>query len=301
MKNPKLVVMAAGLGSRYGGLKQIDPITKTGNIIIDFSIYDAHKAGFKDVVFIIKEELLDTFEEAIGKKTRKFMNVSYVFQSTDNYTFGKVSHERVKPLGTGQAILCCKDILDAPFAVINADDFYGLEAYVLMFKFLTENKDNSYKYAMIGYNIQNTLTDSGHVSRGVCKTDDKNNLVEIVERLQIYSKNDEAMFTLDDGETFTNIPKNTPVSMNFWGFTPDFLADLETNFNVFLDEQLPLNPLKQEFLLPTTIDDLIQANKASVSVLQTNNKWYGVTYQEDKPSVSASIEALIASGNYDGI
>lgn len=301
MKNPILVVMAAGLGSRYGGLKQIDPITKDGHIIIDFSIYDAYKAGFKDVIFIIKEELLDTFEDVIGKKTRKFMNVTYVFQSTDKFTNGKVASDRVKPLGTGQAILCCKDAIDAPFAVINADDFYGFGAFKLMFEKLSSTNVATHDYSMVGYNIQNTITEHGYVSRGVCQADTDNNLIEIIERLQIYSKNGEAEYTLDEGKTFTKIPNNTPVSMNFWGFTPKFIEALESGFANFLDNELAKNPEKAEYLLPTIVDNLIKDKIATVNVLNTDALWFGVTYKEDKPVVSASIENLMKNGDYDGI
>lgn len=301
MGNPTLVVMAAGMGSRYGGLKQIDPVSKNGNIIMDYSIFDAHKAGFRDVVFIIKEELQDIFEEVVGEKTRKFMNVKYAFQSTKKYGNGRVLPERTKPLGTGHAILCIKDVCDTPFVAINADDYYGPEAFKLIYDFLSEKKDASYEYAMVGYNVENTLTENGYVSRGVCATDEQSNLTDIVERLEVGFIGGEPAYTEDKGETHVKLPFKTPVSMNMWGFTSEFLDEVEAEFEKFLDVKLPTNEMKAEFLLPEVVDNLIKKEKASVKVLKTDDKWYGVTYKEDKPVIEQAILEKTEQGFYDGI
>ncbi len=300
MSRPTLVVMAAGLGSRYGGLKQIDPVSEKGNIIIDYSIFDAYKAGFRDVIFIIKEELLDIFEEVLGEKTRKLMNVSYAFQSTDKYTGDKVNKERTKPLGTGHAVLCTKDILHTPFAIINADDFYGAEAFQLIFDFLSNQKSDN-EYVMIGYQVENTLTENGTVSRGVCQTNENDELIEIKERTKILFLDGKPAFTEDDGKTYTTLEIGTPVSMNMFGFSNAFLKELEVGFEEFLVEELPKNEMKAEYFVPLIVDELINSGKASVKVLKTSEKWYGVTYQEDKPSVMAAIAELEEKGLYDGI
>lgn len=299
MIKPVLVVMAAGMGSRYGGLKQIDPVGENGEIIMDYSIYDAYKAGFRDIIFIIKEELLEIFEETVGSRAKKLMNVSYIFQSHEKYTKNVDISSRVKPFGTGHAVLCTKEILNSPFAVINADDFYGAEAFRLIYNFLVEQKTTEkYEFAMVSYKIENTLTENGYVSRGVCKTDENSMLTEIQERVQIELIDDKAMFTEDKGENYEEIPNGTPVSMNMWGFSPEFLNELEEKFSLFLINDLPKNPEKTEFLLPFVVDDMICEKKATVKVLKTDDKWYGVTYKEDKEEVVLAIADMTKRGYY---
>ncbi|MFI3227507.1 MAG: sugar phosphate nucleotidyltransferase [Clostridia bacterium] len=302
MTKPVLVVMAAGMGSRYGGLKQIDPVGKNGEIIMDYSVFDAYRAGFRDIIFIIKEELLETFEQTVGKRAKKLMNVSYVFQGLDKYTGNLCPENRVKPFGTGHAVLCTKEILDAPFAVINADDFYGAQAFKLIFDFLSAEKTtDKYEFAMVGYKIENTLTENGYVSRGVCKTDEKSMLTEIIERTQIELIEGKAQFTEDGGKNYTEIPFGTPVSMNMWGFSADFLNELESKFDIFLNEKLSENPEKAEFFLPFAVDELVCDDKATVKVLKTDDKWFGVTYKEDKVEIVSAIAKMTEDGLYDGI
>ena len=299
MKKPVLVVMAAGLGSRYGGLKQIDPVSKDGKIIMDYSIYDAKKAGFSEVIFIIKEELLDTFKETIGVRASKLIKVSYAFQALDKYTNGNIPEGREKPFGTGHAVLCAKDQIDGPFAVINADDFYGYEAFKLIYDFLESNQNaEKYSFTMVGYKVENTLTENGFVSRGVCKTDENSNLTEIVERTQIEFVNGKPAYTEDAGNTYTEIPESTPVSMNMLGFTKEFLNELESEFEKFMQNDLSKNLLKGEFYLPFVIDTLIKTNKADVKVLKTNDKWYGITYKDDKPVIEKAILEMTEKGLY---
>lgn len=302
MQKPILVVMAAGLGSRYGGLKQIDPIGPDGQIILDYSIYDAHKAGFEDVIFIIRPELQQTFEEVIGQKTRKRMNVFYAFQTTDHLPEGLLAPEgREKPLGTAHAVYCAGEIAkDRPIAVINADDFYGRDAFEKIYAFLSGAKDDEkYRYCMVGYKVQNTLTENGTVSRGVCKTDENGFLTEIIERTSIYKDGDETIrYHADGAEPEGTIAIDTPVSMNLWGFTPSFTRYLSDGLHRFFEEALPKNPLKGEYYLPYAANELVSAGKASVTVLKTDAKWYGVTYQEDKGIVSKAILEMTQNGEY---
>ena len=300
MKDPVLVVMAAGMGSRYGGLKQIDPVDEQGHIIMDFSIYDAVKAGFKKVVFIIKKENEESFKEAIGDRLSKQIQVEYVFQELTNLPDGfSVPEGRVKPFGTGHAILCCMDVVDAPFAVINADDYYGSHAFQVIYDYLTTHEDDDkYRYTMVGYVLENTLTENGHVARGVCMTDEDNNLTGIQERTHIEKRNGQAAFTEDDGATWTEIPNDSIVSMNMWGFTPSILQELKAGFPVFLEENLKKNPLKCEYFLPTVVGNLLTEEKATVKVLKSTDKWFGVTYKEDKPVVVAAIRKMKEDGLY---
>lgn len=300
MKDPVLVVMAAGMGSRYGGLKQIDPVDEQGHIIMDFSIYDAVKAGFKKVVFIIKKENEESFKEAIGDRLSKQIQVEYVFQELTNLPDGfSVPEGRVKPFGTGHAILCCMDVVDAPFAVINADDYYGSHAFQVIYDYLTTHEDDDkYRYTMVGYVLENTLTENGHVARGVCMTDEDNNLTGIQERTHIEKRNGQAAFTEDDGATWTEIPNDSIVSMNMWGFTPSILQELEAGFPVFLEENLKKNPLKCEYFLPSVVGNLLTEEKATVKVLKSTDKWFGVTYKEDKPVVVAAIRKMKEDGLY---
>ena len=300
MKKPVLVVMAAGMGSRYGGLKQIDPVDKEGHIIMDFSIYDAVRAGFKKVAFIIKKENEADFKAAIGDRMSKIVEVAYVFQDLNNLPEGySVPEGRVKPWGTGHAILSCLDEVDGPFAVINADDYYGSHAFQMAYDFLSQNEDgDTYSYMMVGYKLENTLTDNGHVARGVCVTDEEGHLVKINERTHIEKREGGAAYTEDDGKTWVEIPEGSTVSMNMWGFSASILKELKDRFAKFLDENLEGNPLKCEYFLPFVVDELLTEKKATVKVLKSMDKWYGVTYKEDKPVVVAAIQKLKDEGLY---
>lgn len=296
MANPVLVVMAAGMGSRYGGLKQIDPVGPNGQIIMNYSIYDAWKAGFRRVVFIIKEELLDAFRERIGTAAESLMQVDYVFQSPDKLPEGcTIPKDRVKPLGTGHAVYCIRGVVNEPFAVINADDFYGAEAFQCMYDYLNNaTDDDTYRYCMVGYRVENTLTENGTVSRGICETDDNGYLTDIVERTAISRNTNGVISDPEAGE----IPEGTIVSMNMWGFTPSFLDELDAGMKAFLQNELPKNPMKGEYYLPSAVDSLIQAGRATAQVLQTSAQWYGVTYQEDKPVVVEALRRMTEDGLY---
>lgn len=299
-KKPVLVIMAAGMGSRYGGLKQIDPVDHDGDLIIDFSIFDAKEAGFEKVVFIIKKAIEKEFKEHIGNRMEKHIEVEYVYQENDRLPEGySVPKGRVKPWGTGHAILCCKDVIDGPFAVINADDYYGKAAFRELYRHLSEAEDGEqYQYAMVGYRLYNTLTENGHVSRGVCTADENGCLQDIHERTRVEKHGERAEYTEDGGETWTYLPEDTLVSMNMWGFTASILTELENRFTVFLDENLPVNPEKCEYFLPFVVDGLLKEGKARVTVLKSADKWYGVTYKEDKPMVMDAIQALKDGGYY---
>ena len=300
MKKPVLVIMAAGMGSRYGGLKQIDPVDEQGHIIIDFSIYDAIRAGFEKVVFIIKKANEKDFMEAIGNRIAKQIQVEYVFQELDRIpdTYA-VPDERQKPWGTGHAILCCKDVVKEPFAVINADDYYGPKAFQMIYDYLSTHEDDTrYRYTMVGYVLENTLTENGHVARGVCTVSPEGYLKEIHERTQIEKHGEDSEYTEDGGKTWVKLPKGSTVSMNMWGFTPSIFPELEKGFDAFLEESLKTNPLKGEFFLPSMIEQLLQEDKATVSVLQSKDRWYGVTYREDKPVVMEAIKRLKKEGMY---
>ena len=300
MKNPVLVILAAGMGSRYGGLKQIDPVDAQGNKIIDFSIYDAMKAGFKKVVFIIKKENEQDFRSCIGDAVSKYMEVEYVFQDLKKVPEGfEIPEGRVKPWGTAHAILCCKDTVKEPFAVINADDYYGRSAFQTLYDYLTTHEDDElYRYAMVGYELGNTLTENGSVARGCCVTDENGYLVTIAERTCIEKTETGAAYSEDGGKTFTDIPLDTPVSMNMWGFTPSIMAELEKAVNRFFKEGVESNPLKAECFLPIEVDKLLKDKKATVEVLSSKDKWFGVTYKEDKPFVMESIQKLKDAGVY---
>lgn len=300
MKKPVLVIMAAGMGSRYGGLKQIDPVTEEGHIIMDFSMYDAKRAGFEKAVFIIKKENEADFREAIGDRVEQYMEVAYVYQDINNLPEGySVPEGRVKPWGTAHAVLSAIDEVDGPFAVINADDYYGVEAFQLIYDYLsTHEDDDKYRYTMVGYQLKNTVTDNGHVSRGVCETNEQSELVKVVERTQIEKHNGGIAFTEDGGETWTELEENTIVSMNMWGFTRSILEEIRDGFPAFLDKGLESNPMKCEYFLPSIVSDLLEADKATVSVLTSKDKWYGVTYKEDKPVVVAAMKSMMENGVY---
>ncbi len=296
MANPVLVVMAAGMGSRYGGLKQIDPVGPNGQIIMHYSIYDAWKAGFRRVVFIIKEDLLDAFRERIGNEAEKLMQVDYVFQSPDKLPEGCTMPEgRTKPLGTGHAVYCVRDVVNEPFAVINADDFYGAEAFQCLYDYLKDAQDDDkYRYCMVGYRVENTLTENGTVSRGICEADANGYLADIVERTAISRDANGVISDPEAGE----IAEGTLVSMNMWGFTPSFLDELESGLRTFMTEDLPKNPAKGEYYLPFAVDHLIQNGQATAKVLQTSAQWYGVTYKEDKPVVVDALRRMTEAGLY---
>lgn len=296
MANPVLVVMAAGMGSRYGGLKQIDPVGPNGQIIMHYSIYDAWKAGFRRVVFIIKEELLDAFRERIGNAAEKLMQVDYVFQSPDKLPEGCTMPEgRTKPLGTGHAIYCVRGVVSEPFAVINADDFYGAQAFQCLYDYLKDAQDDDkYRYCMVGYRVENTLTENGTVSRGICEADENGYLADIVERTAISRDANGVISDPEAGE----IAEGTLVSMNMWGFTPSFLDELETGLRTFMTDELPKNQAKGEYYLPFAVDHLIQNGQATAKVLQTSAQWYGVTYKEDKPVVVDALRRMTEAGLY---
>lgn len=300
MQKPVLVIMAAGMGTRYGGLKQIDPVDGNGQIIMDFSIYDAKQAGFEKVIFIIKKENETEFKESIGNRISKQMVVGYVYQELGNLPEGfTVPAGRVKPFGTGHAVYSCMNEIKGPFAVINADDYYGKHAFEMIYQYLTFHQDDDkYRYTMIGYVLENTLVENGYVSRGVCETDKDGFLVEIHERTHIVKKDGGAAYTEDDGESWTYLPASSTVSMNMWGFTNSILAELASRFPAFLLDNLKENPMKCEFFLPSVISELLEENKASVEVLKTKDKWYGVTYKEDKAVVVNAIRDLKAKGHY---
>ncbi len=301
MKKPVLVIMAAGLGSRYGGLKQMDPMDDQGHIIMDYSIYDAVQAGFEDVVFIIKRENEALFRECIGDRLSSRIKTQYVYQELTDLPRGyQVPEGRVKPWGTGHAILSCRKALEeTPFAVINADDYYGREAFRLIYQYLASHQDDErYRYAMVGYAIGNTVTEHGSVARGVCRIDDQGHLTNIRERTRIEKRGTGIAYTEDEGASWIGLPEDTTVSMNLWGFSPAMLRELKERFPAFLENNLGQNPLKCEYFLPSVVEDQLKEDKALVEVLKTPDRWYGVTYREDKPLVMAALKDMRESGIY---
>ncbi len=299
MNKPVLVIMAAGMGSRYGGLKQLDPVGSYGQLIIDYSIYDARRAGFETVVFVIKPEIEADFKEAIGDRVSKVMNVKYAYQLKEDLPQGyTVPAGRTKPWGTAHAALAARKIVDGPFAVINADDYYGPEAYQEIFNYLSTHQDGEvYEYVMVGYLLKNTVTENGTVARGVCEETADHYLTQVTERTKI-EKGEPPRYTEDDGKTWTDLSADTIVSMNMWGFTRSFLDEALARFPAFLDKTLAENPEKGEYFLPTVVSQLIDEGKARVKVLRSEDKWYGVTYREDKPTVVAAIAEKTAAGLY---
>ena len=300
MKKPALVILAAGMGSRYGGLKQMDPMDPMGHAIIDYSIYDAKRAGFGKVVFVIKKAIEKDFKETIGARVPEGMEVCYAYQEVDALPKGyNVPEGRVKPWGTAHAVLCAKPFINEPFAVINADDYYGVEAFKLIYDYLsTHADDDKYRYTMVGYHLANTVTDNGYVSRGVCETNENGELVSVTERTRIEKYNGGVAYTEDDGNTWVQVPDDTTVSMNMWGFTKSILEEIKAGFPAFLDKGLQENPMKCEYFLPTVVSNLLAEDKATVSVLKSADKWYGVTYKEDKPVVVAAIQRMKDEGLY---
>ena len=299
MQKPQLVIMAAGLGSRFGGLKQMAPVDPQNHWIIDYSIFDAVRAGFGKIILIVKPENEQLFRDTLGKRVGNAAEIVYVHQVPEILPAGfSVPEGRVKPWGTAHAVLCAKDVIDAPFSVINADDFYGKGAFKTIHDYLTSERPDN-EYAMVGYQVENTLTENGHVARGVCAMDESGQfLTGIVERTHIEPRDGGAAYTEDDGKTFTFLPAGTTVSMNFWGFTPEILKEIEGRFASFLAENLPKNPLKCEYFLPLIPNALIAEGKAKVRVLPCPEKWYGVTYQPDMPQVQAAIAQMKKDGIY---
>lgn len=298
-EKPVLVIMAAGMGSRYGGLKQIDPIDEDGHIIIDFSIYDAKRAGFETVVFIIKKENEKIFKETIGYRMEKIMNVYYVYQELTDILQGfTIPNERIKPLGTAHAIYCCRDVIHGPFAVINADDYYGVESFQIIYNYLSNNQDDTYyRYAMVGFPVENTLTENGTVARGVCEVNANQELVNVVERTKIKKTMQGAAYS-ENEKDWIDLPRGTTVSMNLWGFSYSFIEEIGRGFSTFLEQGLKENPLKCEYFIPTVVSRLLDEQKAVVKVLDTTAKWYGVTYKEDKPVVVKAIQNMKNQGIY---
>ena len=296
MQEPTLVILAAGMGSRFGGLKQITAVDDFGHAIIDFSLYDAWRAGFRKVVFIIKHEIEEDFKAAVGRRMEKYFDVKYVFQQIDMLPEGySVPACRKKPWGTAHAVLCAAQAIDGPFAVINADDFYGPSAYRSLYDFLAaERPDN--EHAMVAYELRKTVTEHGTVARGVCQVDN-GLLTDVVERTKIKKDGEDAAYT-EDGETWIPLSGGAPVSMNFWGFGPSMMKELERRFPAWLDENLPVNPDKCEYFLPFVANALIKEGVGTVRVLNCHETWHGITYREDLPDVINYITKLRAQGVY---
>jgi len=306
MKKPILVVMAAGMGSRYGGLKQIDPVGSQGEAILDYSLFDAHEAGFDTAVIIIKEAIRKDFMETVGARLQKApMEIRYAYQELEKLPVGySVPEGRTKPWGTCHAVVCAREAIgSAPFAVINADDYYGKAAFKEIYDYLSAHGDDEkYRYCMVGYELGKTVTDNGSVARGVCQTNAEGYLESVVERTKIEKQEGGIRFTEDDGKTWTPLGDKTTVSMNMWGFTPSFAAESEARFPAFLDKALKENPMKGEYFLPSTVSALLAENKATVKMLYSPDKWYGVTYAADKPVVVAALKAMTEQGLYpDGL
>ena len=305
-KKPILVVMAAGMGSRYGGLKQIDPVGSHGEAILDYSLFDAHEAGFESAVIIIKEAIRKDFMETVGKRLEKCpMEIRYAYQELDKIPAGcAIPAERTKPWGTSHAILCAREAIDgAPFAVINADDYYGNQAYREIYRYLCTAQDGEKAdYCMVGYQLGKTVTDNGSVARGISTTDENEYLTNVVERTRIEKYAGGIHFTTDDGATWEDVAAETPVSMNMWGFTPGILDTIAVDFPRFFREEVAQNPVKAEMYLPGTVGRMLQEDTATVKVLRTADQWYGVTYAADKPMVVAALKAMTQEGKYpDGL
>ncbi len=295
-QEPTLVIMAAGMGSRFGGLKQMTPVDDEGDFIIDFSLFDAYRAGFRRVAFVIKKEMEALFREKVGRRIEPYFHVDYVDQSPECLPEGfHMPEGRTRPLGTAHAVACCREVLHGPFCVINADDFYGRSAFEAIYRFLTENTDESC-YAMVGYRLRNTVTENGSVARGVCETEN-GMLTDIVERTKIYKRGGDAAYT-EDGEHFVPLSGRTIVSMNFWGFTQRMMQSIWEQLPAFLRESLPQNPERAEFYLPTAVHAQLQAGTARVRVLPCEEVWYGVTYHGDLQTVTDAVRAMKARGLY---
>lgn len=298
-KKPVLIIMAAGMGSRYGGLKQMDPIDDYGNVILNYSIYDAKEAGFEKVIFVIKEENETDFRAVITDKLEGKIDYEFAYQKLTDVPEGyEVPEGRVKPFGTAHAVRACRNIInDSPFVVINADDYYGKNGFKTIFDFLMGA--NAGEYAMVGYMLKNTVTDNGHVARGVCDFDENHYLTEINERTRIEKTADGIAYTEDDGATWVSLTEDTLVSMNFWGFTPEFMNEIDARFETFMKDISNGDPLKKEYFLPGVVEQLLDEKKCTVKVLSTDDKWHGVTYKEDKPEVVSALKALRDAKKYN--
>jgi len=297
MKKPILIIMAAGLGSRYGGLKQIDYVDSEGHVLMDYSIYDAYCSGFETIICVITKKIEKDFKELFSGRISKHLIIKYAYQDINNIPKGfSVPGRRIKPWGTAHAVLSAKELIDGPFAVINADDYYGKSAFETIFNFLLNNADKRHN-AMIGYRIDNTLTESGYVSRGICETDTNGILTGITERTHIEKRPEGIAFT-EDGVHFTFIPEGTIVSMNMWGFGEEMMDEIDNKFVTFLNENLHKNPLNCEYFLPWVLGKLIKENKIEVRVLDTCDKWYGVTYASDINNVRDALAELRSEGKY---
>ncbi len=298
-REPILLIMAAGMGSRYGGLKQMDGVGPDGEVILDYSVFDARRAGFRRVIFLIKHEIEADFKRLVGDRISRYMEVRYAYQELDRLPEGyRVPEGRVKPFGTGHAVLCCRDLIDAPFMAINADDYYGPHAFQTAYDYLKNLEDDDrQRFFMVAYSLKNTLTDNGYVARGVCQVTREGLLGEIHERTHIVGSCDGPLYT-EDGETYHLLPADAPVSMNMWGFTPSLLTELADRFPAFLDRTFRENPLKGEYFLPFVVNELLEEGKATVRVLRSEDRWWGVTYQEDKPQVKEALLRLAESGLY---
>ncbi len=297
MKKPVLVVLAAGIGSRYGGLKQMDPVGRHGEAIIEFSVFDAIEAGFEEVIFIINHKIEKDFKEIIGKRMEPFIRLRYAFQELEDIPESiKIPKDRVKPFGTAHAVYAARHLIKGPFAIINADDYYGKEAYIKLFDFLSDTTKDGTDYAMVGYLLKNTVTENGYVSRGICSLDTDENLENVVERIHIEKRAKDIAYL--EEEVWTSLDDETIVSMNMWGLKPSFLEEVEGTIVDFLTKELKTNPLKSEFYLPYVVDQMVQKDTANVKVLKTDEKWYGVTYQEDKAMVVEAINQMIDQGKY---
>ena len=296
MREPTLVILAAGMGSRFGGLKQSMAVDDFGHAIIDFSLYDAYRAGFRKVAFIIKHEIEEDFKAAVGRRMEKYFDVKYVYQQLDLLPEGySVPEGRVKPWGTGHAVLCCRGIVDGPFAVINADDFYGRAAYEAMYDFLSKERPGT-EHAMVAYQLRNTVTETGYVARGICQVEN-GLLTDVVERTHIEKHGEVISFT-EDGESYTPLPADVPVSMNCWAFSNSMLDELYKRFPAWLDANLSVNPTKCEYFLPFVTNAMIKDGEGTVAVLPCHEQWYGMTYKEDFPTVVNAIKALRDEGVY---
>lgn len=299
-EQPTLVIMAAGMGSRYGGLKQVDKITDSGEIILDFSLYDAMMAGFNRAIFIIKEEHREIFRELVDERAGKFMDIEYAYQRLDDIPEGfEIPEGREKPWGTGHAVLSCRHLINGPFAVINADDYYGPGSFTGVYEYLTKHKDGEkYAFCMAGYQLKNTVTENGYVSRGICETDDSGFLKQVTERTKIVKGKEGIAYTEDDGKTWVSLAGDTVVSMNFWGFSSSMIKEMEKDFSREIGEIIKTNPLKGEYYLPFAADKLVQEKKAEVKVITSHDKWYGVTYKEDREDVKNALQSMKDKGMY---
>lgn len=296
---PVLVVMAAGMGSRYGGLKQVDEMTQAGEIMLDFSLYDAMMAGFSRVIFVIKKENREIFRKFVDERAGRFMDIEYAYQEIDDVPDGiDIPKDRKKPWGTAHAVFSCRNLIDGPFAVINADDYYGPGGFSYIYDYLMDHEDDEkYEYCMIGYRLENTVTENGYVSRGVCEIDQNGYLENITERTKIMKRKEGISYT-ENGEIWHVLPENTKVSMNFWGFTLSMMKELEKGMLEFFETKFIDDPIKSEYYLPSVADELIKQGKAKVKVIVSKDKWYGVTYKEDKEDVRNALQAMKDKGYY---